>query len=390
MGLDLLALLLVFPLLCWWCDGALVKYRFDRRETFQAASRFIERMQNPANCTGLEYVVVSMGCGGGFAAHFQLAASEWMRVAKAVNYSKPVLIVGHIRGYSDGPECEHANKDWTCFFEPMSSSACQSELLRSGKQVGPRLEGVRLDDSLLPADFSHVGFAWWWGFVQARMFRMRPEVEKLVLAEGARMDGGRGFPLSNTTPVAVAGLHVRHGDKSSDGFKHHSFEAEVAAVRKSPECINISSCIVTLNDTLSTSTSTPPQPSNPSPKAVRLFVASDDASVLVSARVAGHLVKEAAGVSTQTSTAGMFKTLMTNKAVAYNATVEIITDVFYLSHCSTLVGILASQVFRLAAGMSNATGVLQHAAVMDYSQLGKVKRMSERWSLPLPEDFSPA
>jgi len=137
----------------------------------------------------------------------------------------------------------------------------------------------------------------------------------------------------------VAGLHVRHGDKSSDGFKHHSFEAEVAAVRKSPECINSSSCIVTLNDTLSTSTSTstPPRPSNPSPKAVRLFVASDDASVLVSARVAGHLVKEAAGVSTQTSTAGMFKTLMTNKAVAYNATLEIITDVFYLSHCSTLV-----------------------------------------------------
>jgi len=379
------AFLLVLFLLCRWCDGALVKYKFDRLETFQAASRFIEKMQNPVNCTGLEYVVVSMGCGGGFAAHFQLAASEWMRVAKAVNYSKPVLIVGHIRGYSDGPECEHANKDWTCFFEPMSAPACQSELLRSGKQVGPRLDGVRLDDSLLPAEFSHVGFAWWWGFVQARMFRLRPEVEKLVLAEGARMDGGRGFPLSNAT-VAVAGLHVRHGDKSSDGFKHHSFEAEVAAVRKSPECINSSSCIVTLNDTLASGA--PPPPNNA--VRLRLFVASDDASVLVSARVAGHLVKEAAGVSTQTSSAGMFKTLMTNKAVAYNATVEIITDVFFLSHCSTLVGILASQVFRLAVGMSNATGILQHAAVMDYSQLGKVKRMSERWALPLPEDFSPA
>jgi hypothetical protein len=125
-------------------------------------------------------------------------------------------------------------------------------------------------------------------------------------------------------------------------------------------------------------------------RGLRLFVASDDASVLISARINGHLVKEAVGVSQQTSTAGMFKTLLGNKAVAFNATVEIITDVYYLSRCSTLVGIAASQVFRLAVGMSNATGTLQYAAVMDHNQLGKIRRMSERWALPLPEDFVPA
>ena len=369
----------VLVLALWRGAGSstsLVNYQFDRRATFPRAMQFLDAMQNPANCTGREFVVVDMGCGGGFAAHFQLAASEWMRTAKAVNYSKPVLIVGHIRGYSDGPECEHVGKDWTCFFQPMSNASCQKELLKTGKQVGARLDGVRLDDSILPPEFSHVGFAWWWGLVQARMFRMQPEIERLVVAEGAKMDQGKGFPPAATLGSPIAGMHVRHGDKSSDGFKHHSFDAEMSAVKKSPECVN-ASCVRTSNDSTAAA-------------GMRLFVASDDASVLISARLDGHLVKESVGVSQQTSTAGMFKTLMSNKAVAYNATVEIITDVHYLSRCSTLVGIAASQVFRLAVDMSNATGALQYAAVMDHGQMGKIRHMSARWALPLPEDFYPA
>jgi len=377
-------LLLIFLLV--WIENVraaeLIKYLHDRRETLKSAVRFLEGMQNPSNCTGLEYIVVEMGCGGGFAAHFQLAGSEWMRTAKAANYSKPILIIGHIRGYSDGPECDHVNKDWTCFFQPMSSPTCQVELLKTGKRVGISLNGVRLDDSIMPAEFSHVGFAWWWGVVQAFMFRLRPEIEGLVLEEGSKMDHGKGFPALGSGAV-IAGMHVRHGDKSTDGFKHHSFEAEMAAVKKSPECITGtagSSCIKTFNDSIASST--------PS-RGMRLFVASDDASVLISARINGHLVKESVGVSQQTSTAGMFKTLLSNKAVAYNATVEIITDIYYLARCSTLVGIAASQVFRLAVGMSNATGTLQYAAIMDYGALGKIRHMSNRWALPLPEDFVP-
>jgi len=352
-------------------------YQFNRSETFIRALRFLDAMQNPANCTGREFLVTDMGCGGGFAAHFQLAASEWMRTAKAVNYSKPVLVIGHIRGYSDGPECDHVNKDWTCFFQPTSSRECQAELLRTGKQVGASLEGVRLDDSILPAEFAHVGFAWWWGLVQARMFRMQPEIARAVMAEGAKMDSGRGFPPAS---AAIAGMHVRHGDKSSDGFKHHSFDAEMSALQKSPECSGVggASCIKTANDLITSAAGA---------SGMRLYVASDDASVLVSARINGHLVKEAEGVSQQTSTAGMFKTLMSNKAVAYNATIEIITDIYYLSRCSTLVGIAASQVFRLAVDMSNATGALQYAAVMDFGQMGKIRHMSAKWALPLPEDF---
>lgn len=357
-------------------------YTFDRKMTHVEAMQFLDRMQNPENCSGVEYVVVDMGCGGGFAAHFQLAGSEWMRTAKAINYSKPILIMGHIRGYSDGPECEYVNKDWTCFFQPMSNPTCQSEMLQTGKRVGANLVGVKLDDSIMPSEFSHVGFAYWWGIIQSRMFRMQPNIEKIVLAEGAKMDRSRGFPFHAT---AVAGIHVRHGDKSSDGFKHHSFEAEVTAVTKSPECAFLrNNCILTYNDTtqekiLNSNTS--------SAHGIRLFVASDDANVLISARLDGHLVKENLGVSQQTSTAGMFKTLLSNKAVAYNATVEIVTDIFYLFHCSTLVGIAASQVFRMAVGISNATGILEYAAAMDFHQLGKIRHMSAKWALPLPEAF---
>ena len=367
-------------------------YKFDRKETFQTAMKFLDAMQNPQNCSGLEYIVVDMGCGGGFAAHFQLAGSEWMRTAKAINFSKPILIMGHIRGYSDGPECDHVDKDWTCFFQPMSNPTCQKELLSSGRRVGVNLNSVKLDDSIIPLEFAHVGFAYWWGIVQSRMFRMQPEIEKMVIAEGSKMDHGRGFPLKRGA-YAIAGMHVRHGDKSSDGFKHHSFEEEAAAVKKAPECDNsgkLGNCIKTYNDTVSQNSSNLSFSPNTRTGAIRLFVASDDASVLISARLNGHLVKENVGVSQQTSSAGMFKTLLSNKAVAYNATVEIVTDIFYLAHCSTLIGIAASQVFRLAVGLSNATGVLEYASVMDYQQLGKIRHMSAKWALPLPEEFVPA
>ena len=72
-----------------------------------------------------------MGTGGGFAAHMQLAASEWMRAFKLVKFDAPVLIMGHICATV---RVESARRDdWTCFFQPMSRR--QSELLKSGKQI---------------------------------------------------------------------------------------------------------------------------------------------------------------------------------------------------------------------------------------------------------------
>jgi len=69
-----------------------------------------------------------------------------------------------------------------------------------------------------------------------------------------------------------------------------------------------------------------------------------------------------------------------------NPTVQI-TDIYFLSRCTTLVGIAASQVFRVAVGISNATGLLRAAITMDHDQTPRIKRMSEKFGLPFPETF---
>jgi len=52
-------------------------------EDYLAIHEFFDKMQNPeGSCEGLEYVWSDMGCGGGFAAHFQLAASQWLRAGR--------------------------------------------------------------------------------------------------------------------------------------------------------------------------------------------------------------------------------------------------------------------------------------------------------------------
>jgi hypothetical protein len=137
-----------------------------------------------------------------------------------------------------------------------------------------------------------------------------------------------------------AGVHVRHGDKASDGHKLQSFEAQIAAIQKSPECKPQQSSPANVNNIVATC-------HLDTNEVMPLFVASDDALILLSAQSHGYLAFSP-GVSQQTSTVGMLSTLVSKHEVAYNATLEIISDIFYLSRCSTLVGICSSQVFSLA------------------------------------------
>jgi hypothetical protein len=101
----------------------------------------------------------------------------------------------------------------------------------------------------------------------------------------------------------------------------------------------------------------------------------------------GHLV-DTAGVSQQTSNVGMMQTLSNrNSGIGFNASLEIIADIFFLSQSSTLVGIAASQVFRMAVDMSNSSGILKHAIIMDYNQLPRIQQLSIKYHVPLPEVF---
>ena len=50
---------------------------------------FIDEIQNPTNCTGLEFVISDMGTGGGFAAHASLVPSAPARGAGDAAWPPP-------------------------------------------------------------------------------------------------------------------------------------------------------------------------------------------------------------------------------------------------------------------------------------------------------------
>ena len=363
---------------------------------------FLHEMQNPGNCTGLEYVVSDMGTGGGFAAHFQLAASQWMRAAKLVNFEKPVLIMGRIWRYSEGKECKRDGYDWTCFFQPMS--LCQKELLKTGKQVGVNVDSIGLDNKLIPEKFQEKGLWRWWGAIQAYMFyRVKPPVlqyvaRKAQLAHFPYLTRFNESSLGNiheyflpSESGPLAGLHVRHGDKNTDGFKHHSLSAELGHVSKSSEC---------LKDTDSSGAGEGNRGGNDDYKRciisdstgvfapIPVFVASDDPMVVETAQAKGFYTLQAR-VSQQTGSAGMFSSLGGHPELGYNASLEIIADIYMLSRCTTLVGIASSQIFRMAVDLSKATGQLRHVVAMDYDQLPRMHALSNKYHLPTPERFQP-
>ena len=328
-----------------------------------------------------------------------MASANFLRAASYFNYSIPILVKGHVRGYSDGKECDYVHQEWICFFLP--SSTCSQLFIDTGTPIPWKFKEI--DDSVIPRKFKHLGLAWWWGVIQSRLFRLQPHVELYIEKKALEMNEGIGFPVA----TAIAGLHVRHGDKSSDGFKDHSFMAEMIAVRKSPECIVTPRAHNTTTTSDYSTFITPFLKKFITPflkkehieddvfciingtmhDELPIFVASDDPSVLVLAKKLGHLV-DSSGVSQTTGGVGMQKTLDRHPEFGFNASLEIITDIYFLSHCSTLVGIAASQIFRMAVGMSDARGILSHVAAMDYSQLGKILKLSANYHLPVPEVFS--
>lgn len=116
------------------------------------------------------------------------------------------------------------------------------------------------------------------------------------------------------------------------------------------------------------------------------YVASDDGSVLKAARERGLFVNKE-GISQQAAGNIMVNYVSKHHEISHNAAIEIIMDIFLLSQCSTLIGLASSQVYRMAVAMSNVTGILKYSKVLDYKQIHKVRQMSEKYWLPMPEEF---
>lgn len=407
-----------------------------------------------------------MGIGGGFAAQFQYGAAEFMRLLHASNFEYPIVVVGKLQGYSSSERCKNSNYEWLCFF--LEPSSCQKELLSTGTEVSYGIPNIS-DEEVIPEPFKSVGLPFWWGAVQYYLFQIKPFVLEHIHLESSHMSGGKGFPFY----LPVAGMHVRHGDKHTDGFLEHSLHEELQYIRQSRECmvlnnhsdcfsyLNLSNPSVSLlwltkaakgyssmiriedidqynsskgwwhpdnmqlavdsktihslinklhlatlhhhessfrhqeNGTITINSTIRSNHANhmgiiPSLNnfvfPLQVFVASDDPSVVATADRLGFLT-DSAGISQHTSTAGMWNTLVSHPELGFNATLEIITDIYYLSHSSTLLGICASQVFRMAVALSNVTGILQYVKVMDMNQMGRVKQLSNKYRVPFPEHF---
>ena len=260
----------------------------------ESAFKFLDSFLVPASgCKNIEYAISDCGGrGGGFASQFQVKAAHWLITAAANNYTLPVILRGGFKGYTAGKECKSVNHDYTCLFLPMSS--CQHELMETGKLVqGKTSHHQNIHESMIPPQFAHRGLAWWWGIVQAKMFHLQPPVEEYINRELLSMGDlnlGVGFPHNSP----AAGLHVRHGDKTNDGFRDHSFEAELNAIKKSTECTQYQdNCFLNISrNTLA----------NKAPLAV--YVASDDAKVVKAARSMGYLVTSGNGSSQRTGKLG--------------------------------------------------------------------------------------
>jgi hypothetical protein len=263
-----------------------------------------------------------------------------------------------------------------------------------------------------------------------------------IQRQAHEMHAQRGFPFS----LPTAGMHVRHGDKHIDGFIEHSLNEELEMVRSSPDCVirnDQGDCFVSVNisdyhytatvlsrviqghavllklediskfnhstDNKEISVDVRPvlhalkqqamhaniTEENHSNHSLLLqsyviplsiFVASDDLAVIRSAEKRGFLV-DSAGISQQTAITGMLTTLLAHPELGFNATLEIVSDIFFLSQCSTLLGTASSQVFRIAVALSNVTGTLHEARISDKHQVERVKQLSRKYAVPFPENF---
>jgi len=113
-----------------------------------------------------------------------------------------------------------------------------------------------------------MGFSWWWGVVLRRLFRLQPHIEKIISEQKATFVNGA--KLSWNTPVA--GIHVRHGDKDTDGWEAQSLEPAVRAIQRSPECIHSAHVCNRITESLSIRDGVHDKMTRSFP----VFVASDD------------------------------------------------------------------------------------------------------------------
>lgn len=193
---------------------------------------------------------------------------------------------------------------------------------------------------------------------------------------------------------SIIGVHVRLGDKATDGFKPvDSLETYYNAIEFSLQYVYEigSKCVEgTCTDTVGAHGMREIINKMQMNKILcnqLTVVVSDDNNVLAEAQSAGMKTGIINGKNQQYGVQGIDKTLSdpsTKNRLDY--LLEIVYDVSSLCRAKIIIGSISSQIFRMAVGISNATALLAAGILIDPENMGQTKYLSEYYSVYFPEE----
>jgi hypothetical protein len=317
-----------------------------------------------ADCTR-KRVDIDIGHGGGFASKFQFFSAKAMSEFRR---GRQVRLIGHFGAYSGHDICKVAIgnaafnvSSFTCYFESERSDVLCSQAANARATQAQLHRLASADSGLL------------YRAVQQYFFRPSNRTMAAFYARAKDI----AFPLDEDNPhISKMAMHVRRGDKLVDKHKFRSTEAYERAAKQwlMQSVVNITHdqhCII--------------------------YVASDSASPLREIqqffRNSSFSRCEVVGANTVTQKLSSDSTDMAHilqgvsNHVKHDAMLDILFDIYMLSQTRIIIGIVSSQISRLAAGLQRADALAPIA--MDFENLSTIKRMSTKWGIPVMQDWEP-
>ena len=334
------------------------------------AMRYLNRQQNPEH--GCETTAgVAIGRGGGFGSKFQFAA---LRAVAALASNHTVTFAGDFAGYTTNARCTELLKSasgeqqqqqvssFGCFFEAMSA-ACSAE---AKAETHHRWQTGRSATNNVkrstPPEFVAQGPGFWWGTVQAYMFRLNARMR-------ARLADIKRDELSTAGAYDCADIaaHIRLGDKLADKasrqeadrnrepreiVQRYVEQISLLVDEFNAACAQGSNCRVPL---LYVATDSPT-----TAQYMREWVATAKPRVRLAVR--DTVTQEMSGAKVEMAKL-LGRRLKENST--YAAAEEVVVDLALMMEARFFVGLYMSQMARVVVSIGYARGTMDRAVAMD-------------------------
>lgn len=339
-----------------------------RGRAYVDAMRYLDSQQNPEH--GCEATAgVAIAGGGGFGSKFQFAA---LQVVAALASNHTVTFAGDFGGYTGNARCTELLKSageqqqqqvssFGCFFEAMSAACSAKAKAETHHRWRTRSAPNDVERST-PPEFVAQGSGFWWGTVQAYMFRLNARMR-------ARLADIKRDELSTAGAYDCADIaaHIRLGDKLADkasrqGADRNREPQEI--VRRYAEQISLlvdefnaacaqgSKCRVPL---LYVATDSPM-----AVQYMREWVATAKPRVRLAVR--DTVTQKMSGAKVE-----MTKLLGRRREEnsTYAAAEEVVVDLALMMEARFFVGLYMSQMARIVVSIGYARGTMDRAVAMD-------------------------